>query len=101
MPTYLDTMEIDLPGPSESIATPLPEEELMDYSVAGYSMADPRETDLEQELRDRIARQNDIIIRECMEWERRILKSACLSYFTAEDIHKDYHMPTLPYPLLK
>ena len=36
-----------------------------------------------------------------MEWEQRVLKSACIAYLTAEDIHKDYHMPTLPLPLLK
>ena len=36
-----------------------------------------------------------------MEWELKVLHSACIHYLTAEDIQKEYHMPTLPYPLLK
>ena len=36
-----------------------------------------------------------------MEWELKVLHSACIHYLTAEDIQKDYHMPMLPYPLLK
>ena len=52
-------------------------------------------------MKDRIAKQTDLIVKECMEWEQRILHSACLAYLSAEEIHKDYHLPTLPLPLLK
>jgi len=43
----------------------------------------------------------DAVVKECMLWESRIIHSACITYLTPEEIHTDYHMPTLPYPLLK
>ena len=52
-------------------------------------------------MKERISQQKDLIIRECMEREQCILHSACLAYLTAKEIHKDYHLPTLPLPLLK
>ena len=36
-----------------------------------------------------------------MEWERRILHSACITFLTPAALHASYHMPSLPYPLLK
>ena len=43
----------------------------------------------------------DETVRRCMEWELKVLHSTCIHYLTAEDIRTEYHMPTLPYPLLK
>ena len=43
----------------------------------------------------------DGTVKGCMEWELKVLHSACIHYLTAGDLQKDYHMPTLPYPLLK
>ena len=36
-----------------------------------------------------------------MEWERRILHSACITLLTPSAVRASYHLPTLPYPLLK
>ena len=36
-----------------------------------------------------------------MEWEQNILHSECIHYLTEEALHAEYHMPTLPFPLLK
>lgn len=47
IPSYMEPADLELPGPSGPIEDTLTEEE-MDYSVAGYSVKDPRETDLEQ-----------------------------------------------------
>ncbi|KAI5081241.1 hypothetical protein GOP47_0004424 [Adiantum capillus-veneris] len=57
--------------------------------------------DLEKELKEKIQWEVDAVIKECMDWERRLLHSVCIVYLTPEAIHADYHMPTLPYPLLK
>ena len=43
----------------------------------------------------------DATVKECMEWEQTLLHSACIVYLTPEGIHADYHMPSLPFPLLK
>ena len=43
----------------------------------------------------------DEITKSYMEWELKVLHSTCIHYLTIEAIHTDYHMPTLPYPLLK
>lgn len=56
---------------------------------------DPRETDLEVELNKQMQNEIDEIVKECMQWEKDIIHSATLA------LTSDYHMPTLPYPLLK
>ena len=43
----------------------------------------------------------DDIQKDCMEWERRILHSACITLLTPAAVRASYHLPTLPYPLLK
>lgn len=97
-PSYFEHLEADIPTSSFDAAGPYEEP---DYTVAGYTTANPRETDLEKELREQIQREVDELVKECMQWEARVIHSACIVYLKPEAIHTDYHMPTLPYPLLK
>ena len=77
------------------------EEQNIDYSITKPSTVDPRESNLEREIKQRIQGEVDETLKSCMELELKVLQFACIHYLIAEDIHKDYHMPTLPYPLLK
>lgn len=89
---FLDplTIEDDQPGTSE-----------MAQLTEDMGIQDPRETDLEVELKRQIQNEVDEVAKECMQWEKDILHSAALAYLTPKFITADYHMPTLPYPLLK
>ena len=55
----------------------------------------------EKELRRRMAQSQDDIQKDCMEWERRILHSACITLLTPTVVRASYHLPTLPYPLIE
>ena len=66
------------------------------------SMQDPRFANLEQELKTRYRK------RWMRSWrnawngrEQLILHSSCIVYLTPTESATDYHMPTLPYPLLQ
>ena len=54
----------------------------------------------QKELRQRIAQSTNDIQKDCMEWERRILHSTCITLLTPAVVRASYHLPTLPYPLL-
>lgn len=56
---------------------------------------------MEKEVKEKMMREVDDIIKECMHWEARVIHFACILYLKPEEIHADYHMLTLPYPLLK
>ena len=64
--------------------------------LLGLPPVDPKETNLEREIKQKIQGEVDEIVKGCMEWELKVLHSACIHYLTAEAIHIDYHMPTLP-----
>ena len=55
----------------------------------------------EKELWRRMTQSTDDIQKDCMEWERRILHSACITLLTPSAVRASYHLPTLPFPLLK
>lgn len=97
-PIYFEPLEKGLPS-SSAQASKDTDELNIDYTVTGPW--DPRETNIKKELKQKIQVEVDDITRSCMEWELKILHSTCIHYLTAEAIHTDYHMPTLPYPLLK
>ena len=55
----------------------------------------------ERNLIGRLDSELDAMVKDCMEWERRIIHSATIILLTPKAIKENYHMPTLPYPLLK
>ena len=55
----------------------------------------------EQEILDAMSRESRRMIRDCMDWEKRVLHSASQTMLTPENIQEHYKVPTLPYPLLK
>ena len=101
-PMNFEPLEEELPNTSAQ-ASEEAKEQGIDYTIATEpSTADPMETNLEQEMKQNIQGEVDErAIKSCMECELKILHSACIHYLTIEDIHKDYHMPTLVYPLLE
>ena len=44
--SYFEPMDMDVPGPSFDVGGSTMEEELHDYTTEGYSVIDPRESDL-------------------------------------------------------
>lgn len=100
VPEYFEPIQIetDVAGTSASVGGA---EEEPDYTTAGYSGTDPRQLDLEQDLQQRIQVEVDTVVKECMAWEQKILRSASIAYLTPKVLVSDYHMPTLPYPLIK
>lgn len=69
--------------------------------MEGQRDIDPKDLDAKKEILESIQIENDIVIKECMEWEWRILHSTALAYLKPKKATTDYHMPMLPYPLLK
>lgn len=99
---YLEPMDTDVASTSMDVeGSTVAEEDFPDYTVARYSFSDPRETDLEKELKEKMTREVDLVVKECIEWEKRILHLAWLAYLTPEELHVDYHMPGLHFPVLK
>lgn len=98
VPSYFEPMETHIPTTRFDTVGSF---EDPDYTISGYTLADPRERNPEKELKEKMQQEVDAIVKECMHWESRIIHSACITYLTPEGIHADYHMPTLPYPLLK
>lgn len=84
------TLEEDQPGTSR-----------LEESLPGLGVQDPREADLAKEVRAQMQMETDEIVKECLQWERQIINSAALAYLTPKEVTADYHMPSLPYPLLK
>ncbi|WP_208972694.1 hypothetical protein, partial [Escherichia coli] len=58
-------------------------------------------SEAEQELRRHIEESLEPLQKECMEWERRILHCANLSFKKPEEATKAWNQPTLPYALMK
>ena len=54
MPDYFENMDTDVDGTSGEGLGATKDEELLDYTVSDYSLSDPRETDLEKELNEKI-----------------------------------------------
>ena len=61
----------------------------------------PSISQAKREWKERIAQSTSDVQKDCMEWERRILHSACITLLTPAALRASYHLPTLPYPLLK
>lgn len=99
-PSHFEPLEADIPSSSFD-TTGMSKDIPLDYTVSRYTTTDPRETNLERELKEKMQQEVDAIVKECMHWESRIIHSACMVYLALEDIQADYHMPTLPYLLLK
>lgn len=74
-PIYFEPLDKDVPSSSTQVSKDL-EELTQGYTIVGPSAINPRETDLEKEL--------------------KVLHSTCIHKLAAEAIHTDYHMPTLP-----
>lgn len=66
-----------------------------------YSFQSANPTTAEQELLDAMSRESRRMVKDCMEWEKRVLHSAALTLLTPEKIQEHYKVPSLPYPLLK
>ena len=99
-PSYFKPLDDDIPSSSAHVIED-PEEQTQDYTIVGHSVIDPRETDLEKEPKLKIQTEVDEVVKSCMEWELKVLNSTCIHYLTIKAIYADYHMPTLPFPLLK
>ena len=92
-------MDTDVAGSSTGMGGT---EEVPDYTTTGFTgTVDPRQTDIEKELESRIRLEVDAVVKECMEWEKHVLHLANLTYLKHGVGTIDYHMPTLPYPLIK
>lgn len=96
LPLDFDPMDTDIPGTSRGVEDPID----TDYGQRGNRRAPPI-SQLEAELRQRIEEATDNVEKDCMEWERQILHFACITFLTPAALHASYHMPSLPYPLLK
>ena len=96
-PQAFERVEFDQPGTSTRFEEESSEEE---QEEEGRRRAPPL-SKAEKELRRRMAQSEDDIQKDCMEWERRILHSACITLLTPSAVRASYHLPTLPYPLLK
>ena len=59
------------------------------------------ERDLKKKLKLQIQKEVDEVVRECMEWELKVLYSTCRHYRIAKAIHAEYYMSTIAFPLLK
>ena len=122
----LEHMEKELAAAKEALTTtkdfisPIPQAEpkaegFIDVSMQGPASEAESTEETEQapeddetalsnakkELRELIDQSLDPILKECMEWERRILHSANLVFFECSDAYKSYNKPTLPYALIK
>lgn len=53
------------------------------------------------ELCTQIEETTELIAKANMEWERKILHPASVHFLLYSDAYKEYHTPTLPYPLVK
>ena len=73
------------------------EEEQGQASTSQY----PTTADEIQRLDVDIIASNDQVLKDCMAWEKAILKSANLSFLKIDQVTQEYIMPSLPYPLLK
>ena len=88
--------ELDVAGKSSPVQDPIGQ------SYEGeQDLMTPNPSDAERELYEAMIRERKRVVKDCMEWERRILHSAALTFLTPESIGENYYMPTLPYPLLK
>ena len=58
-------------------------------------------TKLEDDLTLQMEASQDPILRENLEWEKRVIHSANREFFKYGDTYNYYHTPTLPLPLLK
>ena len=61
----------------------------------------PSQTAADKEFMDRLNRESSKQLKECMEWEHKILESAALTMLTPKDIQQNYRTPQLPLPILK
>ena len=69
-----------------------------DYGEAYVSqMIDP--TEAEREVLEAMSRESKRNIKDCMQWEKRVLHSSAMTLITPESIQEHYRTPTLPYPL--
>lgn len=99
-PISFEPLDDEIPSTSAHIGEDT-EDVDTDIPASEPSTADPQEADIEKELKLRIQGEVDHTVKSCMEWELKVLHSACIHYLTAGNIQKEYHMPTLPYLLLK
>ena len=73
----------DEPGPSHQ------QEEHFDFSSELLTRPRPPTiTETEEDLQNKIDQETDPLVRENMEWERRILHSGCLAILTLEEFQK-------------
>lgn len=93
-PSYCDPMDTDIPLTGGDVVGTSGDSQV-DYTTSAFS------ADAKKDLREKIQMEVDAIVKDCMHWENNIIHLACLSYLTPEEIYSDYHMPTLPFPLLK
>ena len=98
-PIARERVEFDQPGTSTRFEEESSEKE-EEQEEEGRRRAPPL-SKAEKELRRRMAQSQDDIQKDCMEWERRILHSACITLLTLAAVRASYHLSTLPYPLLK
>lgn len=97
-PAHIDFPETsyDEPGPSQQTEEPFDVS-----SELPQRQRYPHLPEVEEELQQKIDMETNPLIRENMEWERRILHSGCLALLTPEDFKKPEFGPSLPYALLK
>ena len=96
-PIEFERLDQNQPGTSSRFVEEESEEE---QEEEGQRRAPPISKS-EKELRRRMAQSTDDIQKDCMEWERRILHSTCITLLTPSAVRASYHLPTLPFPLLK